>query len=240
MKNNVTFNPPNKTKLYEEIVEQFKSKILNRVIIPGEKLPTEREMAEIFNVNRSTIRSAMNKLESIELIEIKHGDGVYVKDFMESGNLELIESILFRTDSPDPNILVDLQTLRRLVVPEIAYNAAMKRTEGDMAELERIIFQSDDLSVAEKDMMVHNAIAKASRNVIFVIILNSSNKLTKAYSHLYFQYKENCDRSKKFHLDILKAIKNRQPDEARRIMHDVLVFTEEQVKKAIESVFGEK
>ncbi len=238
MKNDAAFNPLNKTKLYEEIVEQFKTKILNRNLMPDEKLPTERKMAEIFNVNRSTIRSAMNKLESIELIEIKHGDGVYVKDFMESGNLELIESILFRTDSPDPNILVDLQTLRRLVVPEIAYHAALKRSEDDLSVLEQIILHSDDLSIDQKDMMVHNTIAKASRNIIFVIILNSSNKLTKAYSHLYFQDKENCDRSEKFHLDILKAIKNRQPDEAKRIMHDVLVFTEEQVKKAIESEFG--
>ncbi len=161
MTNNEEFNPLNKTRLYQEIVEQFKTKILNRVMKPGEKLPTERKMAGIFTVNRSTIRSAMNKLESLELIEIKHGDGVYVKDYMESGSLELIESSLFRADAIDIDILADLLALRRLVVPEIVYHAATKRSEDDLTNLENIILHSDDISIDEKDVMIHNAIARA-------------------------------------------------------------------------------
>ncbi len=238
-KDNV-FSPLNKTKLYEEIVDRFKSKILNRVLSPGEKLPTERIMSKLFKVNRSTIRSAMNKLESMELIEIKHGDGVYVKDYLESGSLELVESILFKNNKLDPNILVDLLTLRRLVVPEIAYHAAIKRSEDDLAKLERIIFHSDNLLVDEKDMMVHNTIAKAGGNVLFVIILNASNKLTKAYNYLYFQKEDNCDMSRKFHLDIFKAIKNQQPGKAKKIMFEVLVYAEEQTKKAFELELDKK
>ncbi len=240
MRKDTKFSPLNKTRLYEEIVDQFKSKILSRVLRPGEKLSTERKMSEIFNVNRSTIRSAMNKLESMELIEIKHGDGVYVKDYMESGSLELVESILVKNDKIDTDILEDLLTLRRLVVPEIAHHAALRRSGDDLAELERIIFNSDDLSVAEKDMMVHNTIAKAGGNVLFVIILNASNKLTKAYNYLYFQKEANCAVSRKFHLDIFEAIKSQQPDKAKRIMFDVLVYAEEQTQKAFELELGNK
>ncbi len=51
MKKNALFSPPNKVKLYEEIVDQFKTTILSRSIVTGEKLPSERKMSEIFNIN---------------------------------------------------------------------------------------------------------------------------------------------------------------------------------------------
>ena len=67
--------PLNKTKLYEEIVGQLKDKIIRREIRPGDKLPPERTLAQMLNVNRSTVRSALGKLESMDLVEIRHGEG---------------------------------------------------------------------------------------------------------------------------------------------------------------------
>jgi len=83
--------PLNKTKLYEEIVEQLKSRIINRDIAPGEKLPAERALAEMLNGNRPTVRAALGKRESMDLVEIRHEEGVYVKAYLESRSLEVVK-----------------------------------------------------------------------------------------------------------------------------------------------------
>ena len=83
--------PLNKTKLYEEIVEQLKSRIINRDIAPGEKLPAERALVEMLNGNRPTVLAALGKLESLALVEIMQEVGVYVKAYLESRSLEVVK-----------------------------------------------------------------------------------------------------------------------------------------------------
>lgn len=223
------FNSLNKTKLREEIVEQLKSGIIAREILPGEKLPPERKLAEMLNVNRSTLREALNKLESMELVEIKHGAGIYVKDYLESGSLELARAVLFRDGKIDFGVSMDLLLLRKLLVPEMAYYAALNRKDEHLDELEKVIFQNDELSVEEKDIRLHHIIAKASGNVLFVILLNSFQAMTMDYFHLYFDDEKNRKKSATFHKKVYKAIKKKDADSSRDIMRKILIYAEKQV-----------
>ena len=167
------FKPLNKTKLHEEIVEQLKNRLINRDIAPGEKLPAERTLAQMFNVNRSTVREALGKLESMNLVEIRHGEGVYVKDYLDSGSLELVKALLFKNGALDMNIFRNMLDLRELLVPEMAYCAAKNRTDKDINALEALAFESGEDTIGERDMRIHHAIAKASGNVLYVILLNA-------------------------------------------------------------------
>ncbi len=72
--------PIMRSRLHEEIVTIIQKQIMNGTILPGDKLPPEREMAETFHVNRTTVREALRKLENLELLEIRHGDGVYARN----------------------------------------------------------------------------------------------------------------------------------------------------------------
>lgn len=231
LKNNL-LNPVSKTKLYEEIVEQLKNKILDHKIKSGEKLPPERELAANLNVNRTTLREALNKLESMELIEIKHGNGVFVKDYLESGSLELVKHMLFKEGIPNINILKNLSDLRKIIVPEMAYYAALNRSAEYLRDLEEIIFKNDEMPISEKDWRVHNIIARASGNLLFVILLNSFTGLAKDSGQLYFSVEGNRIRSQEFHCKIYEAIKGKNAIKAREIMLDVLKFAEEQTLKA--------
>ena len=84
--------PITRSRLHEEIVTIIQKQIMNGAIPPGSKLPPEREMAQTLNVNRATVREALRKLENLDLIEIRHGDGLYAKNYLESGNLDLIKA----------------------------------------------------------------------------------------------------------------------------------------------------
>ena len=222
-----------KTRLHEEIMEQLKDKIIRGDLQPGSKLPPERELADQLKVNRTTVREALHKLESMGLIEIKHGNGIFVKDFLESGSLELAGHIFFFNGRLNIKILRNLLDLRRLMVPEISYHAALNRSRKDLNELERIIFKSDEMPIEEKDWRVHNIISRASGNLLFVILLNSFTRLTRDSSQLYFAVEENRIRSRKFHEEIYGAIQKKDAAKSRKIMLDVLKFAEEQTLKAV-------
>ncbi|MBN1363900.1 MAG: FadR family transcriptional regulator [Syntrophaceae bacterium] len=228
----IVIKPLSRSRLHEEIVTVIQKQIMSGAMAPGEKLPTERELAENFNVNRATVREALRKLENYDLVEIRHGDGLYVKNYLESGNLDLIKASLNINGSGE--ILLNILEARRYVVPQMAYLAAQRRTKSDLEELKKIISESD-VSMLEKDIKVHQLIARSTHNLLCTIGLNFFNQIFRDYGHLYFDDECNVERSAKFHKEIYEAIKNQKPEEARRIMRDVMIYAEEAVKASLKS-----
>lgn len=222
--------PVNRSRLRDEIVAVIQKRILSGAIAPGAKLPTERELAESFKVNRTTLREALHKLEILDLIDIHHGDGVYVKDYLESGNLDLIK-VAMSLDEHNETLRNALEG-RNIVVPAMAYLAAQRRTAADLTDLEHTIFQAD-MNIQDRDLKVHQLIARASQNLLMTILLNFFNQLFRKYGYLYFDNQRNVARSNKFHRAIFEAIKKQKPEEARRIMRDVMLYAEEAVRRAL-------
>ncbi len=228
----IAARPLSRSRLHEEIVTIIQKQIMSGKIVPGDKLPTERELAENFNVNRATVREALRKLENLDLVEIRHGDGLYVKNYLESGNFDLIKAAFNMDDGNE--VMINILEARRYVVPQMAYLAAQRRTKEDVDALERIIF-NQDLAMLERDIKVHQTIARATHNLVCTISLNFFNQIFRDYGYLYFDDERNVDRSRLFHTEIYEAIKNQKPEEARRIMQDVMIYAEEAVKRSLES-----
>jgi GntR family transcriptional regulator, transcriptional repressor for pyruvate dehydrogenase complex len=223
--------PITRSRLHEEIVNVIQKQIMNGTIEPGSKLPPEREMAETFNVNRATVREALRKLENLELVEIRHGDGLYAKNYLESGNFDLIKAALNMDETND--VISNILEARGFVVPQMAYMAAERRTTADLNELKQAILEAD-MTMLERDIKVHQIIARSTHNLLCTIILNFFNQIFRDYGHLYFDDERNIERSRKFHKEIYDAIKNRQPEAARKIMRDVLVYAQDAVKASLD------
>lgn len=232
MRKKVFARPLSRARLHEEIVTVIQKKIMSGTIAPGEKLPTERELAENFDVNRGTVREALRKLENLDLVETRHGDGLYVQNYLESGNFDLIKAALRINGSGET--LINILEARRYIVPQIAYIAAERRTPEDLDELKAVVFESG-LDMLEKDIRVHQLIARSTHNLLCTIGLNFFNQIFRDYGHLYFDDHRNAERSNIFHQDIYEAIKKQKPEEARRIMKEVLIYAEEAVKQVLPS-----
>jgi GntR family transcriptional repressor for pyruvate dehydrogenase complex len=224
--------PLTRSRLHEEIVSVIQKKIMDGSIAPGFKLPPEREMAETFNVNRATVREALRKLENLDLVEIRHGNGLYVKNYLESGNFDLIKAALNMDEGRE--IISNIVEARSYVVPQMAYMAAQRRTTADLNELKQVVLR-EDITMLEKDIKVHQIIARSTHNLLCTIILNFFNQIFRDYGHLYFDDERNVERSREFHKEIYEAIKNQKPEDARRVMKDVLLYAEEAVKTNLES-----
>ncbi|MCP4132691.1 MAG: FadR family transcriptional regulator [bacterium] len=226
-------NPVSKNRLHEEIVTQIQKKIINGELKIGEKLPPERDLAENLNVNRATVREALKKLEILGLIEIHHGDGIYIKDYLESGNLELLKALIYMDNELNVDILKNLLDIRKILVPRMAYQAALNITEKQLKELEETINRKD-IPMLEQDLAVHHIIGRASNNILYIFILNFFNQMFEEQGgSLYFDNEENIARSEKFHRDIYTALKEKDCENAKKITTGVLEYTELRIYKTL-------
>ncbi|HOG11469.1 MAG: FadR/GntR family transcriptional regulator [Smithellaceae bacterium] len=226
----VLAQPVSRARLNEEIVTVLQNQILSGKLAPGDKIPPERELAETFQVNRATLREALRKLEILELVEIRHGNGLYVKNYLDSGNLDLIRAAA-NLDGRE-EVVLDILEARRYLMPQIAWLAAARRSNEDLLELERVT-GSEELTMLERDIKVHQIIARSTHNLLCTIGLNFFNQIFRDYGPLYFNDEKNAQRSRKFHRDIYEAIKSQKPIEARKIMREIMIYAEEVVKAGL-------
>ncbi|MEA2102973.1 MAG: GntR family transcriptional regulator [Thermodesulfobacteriota bacterium] len=226
--------PLNRSRLHEEIGDILLRDIVKGRIHTGERLPAEREMAHDLGVNRATVRSALKWLESLDLIEIRHGLGAVIKDYRESGSPELIRSLITMDGHIDEDILMGILEVRRIMVPQMASAAASLRTDTDLKDLEDAVFHSSELSVMERDILVHHIIAVMSNNLLYLVLLNFFNKFMRDFGYLYFEDDRNILRSQEFHQAIYEAIKKKNPKKAKKVMDGVL----EDVERLIRETFN--
>lgn len=229
-KSTVIGHPILRSRLHESIVTYFQKQIMSGTIAPGAKLPPERELADTLQVNRSTLREAFCKLENLELIEIRHGDGVYVKDYRDSRNLDLINTAIKLDETSDT--LLGIMEARLEIVPIVAAKAAQRRSNAELEELKKVI-EDHDLPLAERDTMVHRIIALASHNLAYIIAFNFFSQLLRESSELYFSGDDRGEHTEEFHRQLYEAIRDQKPDDAREIMETALLRGERKYKEML-------
>lgn len=163
----ISFNPVSNKKLYLQIYNQILSQIQSGSFKIGDKLPPERELCAQFGVSRAPIRQALSALELNGIIYSRQGEGVYVKATNLAG--EGSEStIMLESVSPE-----DIVEARMNIEPLIAKFAAERATDEDIENIRLTIIKMEEetnagIFVPETDEKLHNEIAKASHNDLFI------------------------------------------------------------------------
>ena len=129
------FNPIKVTKIYEQVIQQIKDMIADGTLKSGDKLPTERELVEKFNVSRASIREALRSLESIGIVESKQGEGNFIGRNIENILYEPL-SILFMLRN---NTSQEIFELRMAIEIETADLAAKKLNFKELQDLKLLI-----------------------------------------------------------------------------------------------------
>src|SRR5215472_15074118 len=123
------------TRIYAEIVRQIRNLINEGKLKSGDKLPPERDLAERFRVSRASVREALRALESMSLIEIRLGEGTFVR----GGSVDSLVEPLALVILAEREAVEDLFEARRLLEPPIAELAARRSTKEEIEEMERIL-----------------------------------------------------------------------------------------------------
>lgn len=158
---------------------QLEEAILTGQFKPGEKLPSERELKEVFQVGRGAVREALRILEQKGLLEIRLGahGGAIVKKPSGEPMLETLALLLRRQEIP----FTDIQEFRSSVESNIASLAAERRNDQDIQKLQSIVRQAqlylgteyDWDSFLQEDAHFHQELARIARNQLFALIADS-------------------------------------------------------------------
>ena len=127
--------PVKSTRIYEEIVRQVKQLIAEGRLKSGDRLPPERDLAEKFMVSRTSVREALRALQSRGLIDIRAGEGAFVRDVSVEPLIEPLALVIL----PHREAVGELFEARRLLEPAIAALAARRATREEISEMERIV-----------------------------------------------------------------------------------------------------
>src|SRR5690554_2207647 len=125
--------PIRKTHVTEEVFLQMKQMIIDKNWKPGDKLPSEHELCELFGVSRGTIRNALQKLATLDLIETRVGEGSFIKEIDNTAPLNsLLPTVYFEDD------IEAILEFRREIETGTAALAATKANKEDIKELRTI------------------------------------------------------------------------------------------------------
>lgn len=227
-------------KIYEEVSDELYEMIRSGSLKPGEQLDSIQQLAENFQVGRPAIREALSALSSMGLIEIKQGEGTFVKTFDPAiMNHPLSAALLMDQDN-----IKHLLEVRKILESGTAEVAAKKRTEENLIELKDMLFNmdkvSDDEELSDKaDISFHVAVANASQNELLITLMNHVSELmTEKMRDIrrVALYSEEMTLKQLYqqHVRIYDAIVAQDEDGARSAMLFHLQSVEESLDRVIE------
>jgi GntR family transcriptional repressor for pyruvate dehydrogenase complex len=227
----LNFKPIKTKKIYEEIIEQVRGLIAEGALNPGDKLMSERELADQLKVGRSAVREAFRALEAMGIIEIKQGDGTFVKE-ISSQSLAEVLAMACMLDKETPR---ELMELRKILEVESAGLASVRHTVEELEKMENALkrmegdLESGDLG-EEADWLFHYSVAEATHNSLIIRLMDTigdtmRTALKKARQELY-QTPGTPQRLLREHCRIFNAIKQGKDKEARRAMFEHLDLVE--------------
>jgi GntR family transcriptional repressor for pyruvate dehydrogenase complex len=219
--------PIKSTRIYEEIVRQIKAMIAEGRLASGDRLPPERELAEKFLVSRTSVREALRALESLGLVEIRPGEGTFIR---EASLDHLIEPLALVMAS-QREAIAELFEARRLIEPAIAGLAAARATPDEIQEMQRIL-ESQAREVAAgrtgviQDAQFHAAIGRAAHNEAITRIAHAVMDLLTQSREESLNTPGRPTRSHQDHRRILEAIARRNGGGAEEAMRDHIAAVE--------------
>ncbi|MFC3032033.1 pyruvate dehydrogenase complex transcriptional repressor PdhR [Pseudoalteromonas fenneropenaei] len=224
-------------KLSDVIVEQLENMILEGSLLPGERLPPERELAKQFEVSRPSLREAIQKLEAKGLVTRRQGGGTFVKNQLEEG----LSDPLFNLISKHPESQFDLLEFRHALEGIAAFYAAMRGTENDFIKVKQsfdnIAVVADDLVQKAKAINAfHYSVAEASHNVVLLHLVRGMQPLLEQNVLQNLEVllqKSDVSAQLAAHRQLLMtAVINGNPEEARLASNAHLAFIEEALLQA--------
>ena len=228
------FSPIKSSKLSDEVYKQIVSLISSGKLNPGDKIPSERELAADLRISRQSIREALNRAEVMGLIEVRQGEGSFILSSVKKSLKPPLTLILEK----QADRIFDFLEIRKLVEGWCAEKAATEATEEELENMAGILDEmkkvvSKDKQWEELDLNLHLSFAKATHNVIAVHIMEA----LKSNFRPFFRFTKSMPSSEKMdilwqhHYDIFEAIKRRDPETSKKKVIEHLDYIWEKLKE---------
>ena len=235
----IVLEPIRPKQISEEIVSQIKQLISKGELKPGDRIPSERELATMLGVSRPSVREAIMVLEAMGFVESRQGGGTYVKALTEASIMNPLAKLV---EKRDPELLRSLAEVRMGLESWSAYLAAQRATDSDIAEMRRLYKIMEKQAAKggwspDVDAEFHYAITSASHNSLQMHVLDSIHSLFHATIQValmeFYQQEGHVQLLLTHHHDIMEAIAAHDPELARKKMMEHLAMVEEKMAQLL-------
>lgn len=228
------FHPVSSEKLSNAVVRQIEQLVLRGILRAGERLPSERELAERLQVSRPSLRDAIARLQDMGLLAAKPGAGIYVADVLGSAFSPALIDLFARHDEA----VFDYLSFRRDMEGLAAERAAKQGSDTDLAVV-NAVFEKMEIAHAKKnaeeeaqlDAQFHMAIIEASHNVVMLHMMRSMYELLRGgvFYNRQVMFSQRTSRGALLdqHRAINTALQARDPVGARSAIEEHLNYVED-------------
>jgi GntR family transcriptional regulator, transcriptional repressor for pyruvate dehydrogenase complex len=182
---------------HERVMSIIVKQIFSRQLKPGDKLPSERQLAKDINVDRASLRIALKHMEMMNVLTIRQGDGIYVREYMKGASIDFLRMLFLQTEKPDDEWLVDPYILDEIwefwgfFLPEMLKLAAKRFTPRDIKAMmdifdEELAHLHDRNYLIEMELKSQETIAEIGKNIVVILITHSCRPLRKKMIEIFY------------------------------------------------------
>lgn len=227
-----TLAPIQKQSLSDNLAQRIKQFIIHHNYKVDDRLPTTAELAKRFGVGQPTIREALKKLETVGVVKVKHGSGIYVG---EQVNHLFLPNPIISDEPPTKKMLLDLIEAKIPIEVKAISEATVNATDENIERLRKLLIkgqqnpENDDL-LHEINVSFHKEIAIASGNYLLVQIIDVLSAIYKnEQRYLIDNYLSKANDLAQ-HQQIFEAIASRDSEKAAQLMYDHLAEFRDSIK----------
>lgn len=210
--------PVLRSRLYEQVADQISTWIKENGLLPGDRLPPERELAQRLGVSRATLSQALVALEVIGVVVVRHGDGTVLTERARTG--PVIEAIRAHADR-----LPEIIEARDALESKLAALAAVRRTDADLAAIRAALEEMErDIQAGGRGVdgneRFHGAITAAARSELLTQMMAAIHDLIRETRLESLSQPGRPRESLAGHQKVADAIAAGDPDAAAQAMHE--------------------
>lgn len=216
----------NRQRLSESIANQIKKAIFEEKLVPGDKLPPEKELGKMFGTSRTTIREALRHLELSGLLAVRAGqDG---GSFVIQPDVNRLQSIVLDLINTKSLTIEHFTQARMILEPSIVEQVIKNITQEEIELLERNIrfaeteMEKEEPKLVSNNIIFHKILSECTRNPLIVMVLNLINDYLRTYLRAVAEKldKEIGYHVVQLHKEILNGIKEGRVELVMQLMRD--------------------
>jgi DNA-binding FadR family transcriptional regulator len=197
--------------------------VQDRRLQPGDRLPSERDLAGRLGIGRNAVREAIAGLVTLRVLEARPNSGLYLRRLSTDSSFETLATLAELGATPSGTEIAESTEVRLALESLVVQLACARRTEDDLDGLRDVQARTeaalrDRANMAALDTEFHLALVGAAHNSVLVRVLNSFYLLTAPRREAWFENEAQGKSSARDHRKLIEAIEQRDPDAARRLI----------------------
>ncbi len=219
----VTMNPESRAADGKPIVAAILGYMQERKLQAGDRLPSERDLAEKLGVGRNALREALATLTTLRVVESRPNSGIYLRHVAVESSFETLVMLADMGANPTPTEITETMEVRAQLELLAVKLACERRGEADLARMAAVLARTKELlrengNIADADTEFHIALLEATHNSVLVRVLNAFYRFTAGRRKVLFSNQDQSKASAKDHQKLFEYVKDRDVENAQALI----------------------